>query len=170
MGHIRVFPALSGPRPSRSSSWPVINIQCEVRGMPLAVLVAGELVSGRRQQPPVPSVALNPIRTRWMEHLERRPPCRRTMPYRTSCASHDQGQSVIWGQRGYFSRYPVQRVGVGLGTTDTPCRETAWLKIRDSSIIAPVNLFRCPQRRSVAMRCKLLHHERGLSHSAGKIF
>ena len=57
--------------------------------MPLAVLVAGELVSGRRPQPPAPSVALNPIRTRWMEHLGRRPPCLRIMPFRTSCGRPD---------------------------------------------------------------------------------
>ena len=90
-------PALSGPRPSRSSSWPVINIQCEVRGMPLAVLVAGELVSGRRLQPPAPSVALNPIRTRWMEHLERRPPCLRITPFRTSCGRPDPAAGVVCG-------------------------------------------------------------------------
>ena len=93
----RVFPALWAARPSRSSSWPAINIQCEVRGMPLAVLVAGELVSGRRPQPPAPSVALNPIRTRWMEHLGRRPPCLRIMPFRTSCGRPDPAAGVVCG-------------------------------------------------------------------------
>ena len=90
-----------------------------------------------------------------------------TAPATGSGRPHDVRKGVIRWQAVGLSRCTVQRVGVGLGTTDTPCRETAWLKIRDSSIIAPVNLFRCPQRRSVAMRCKLLHHERGLSHSAG---
>ena len=65
--------------------------------MPLAVLVAGELVSGRRPQPPAPSVALNPIRTRWMEHLGRRPPCLRIMPFRTSCGRPDPAAGVVCG-------------------------------------------------------------------------
>ena len=65
--------------------------------MPLAVLVAGELVSGRRLQPPAPSVALNPIRTRWMEHLERRPPCLRITPFRTSCGRPDPAAGVVCG-------------------------------------------------------------------------
>ena len=47
---------------------------------------------------------------------------------------------------------PLKRMGMGLGAADIPCREATRLKIRDSSIIAPVNLFRCPQRRSVIMR------------------
>ena len=80
---------------------------------------------------------------------------------------HDVRQRVIRRQGGRLPRRTVQCVRVRLGASDTPCRETAWLKIRDSSIIAPVNLSRCPQRRSVAMRCQLLHRERGLADSAG---
>ena len=81
---------------------------------------------------------------------------------------HDVRQRVIRRQGGRLPRRTVQCVRVRLGASDTPCRETAWLKIRDSSIIAPVNLSRCPQRRSVAMRCQLLHRERGLADSAGQ--
>ena len=65
--------------------------------MPLAVLVAGDLVSGRRPQPPAPSVTLNPIRTRWMEHLGRRPPCLRIMPFRTSCGRPDPAAGAVCG-------------------------------------------------------------------------
>ena len=65
--------------------------------MSLAVLVAGDLVSGRRPQPPAPSVTLNPIRTRWMEHLGRRPPCLRIMPFRTSCGRPDPAAGAVCG-------------------------------------------------------------------------
>ncbi len=73
--------------------------------MPLAVLVAGELVSGRRPQPPAPSVALNPIRTRWMEHLGRRPPCLRIMPFRTSCGRPDP--AAVAGLRDHDQVFPA---------------------------------------------------------------
>ena len=94
--------------------------------------------------------------------------CLSITPCPTSCASHDVGECIVRGQAVGLARRPGQIMGVGLGTTDTPCRETAWLKIRDSSIIAPVNMFRCPQRRSVAMRCQLLDRERRAADSAGK--
>ena len=137
--------------------------------MPLAVLVAGELVSGRRQQPPVPSVALNPIRTRWMEHLGRRPPCRRTMFCRTSCDAHDQRKRIIWRQAIRLSRRPGKCMCVGLRPSSRSRRDLGSV-LRRLSIRCATRLPGPTVTNGIFMRMtgQLLHRERGLADSAGQ--
>ena len=137
--------------------------------MPLAVLVAGELVSGRRQQPPVPSVALNPIRTRWMEHLGRRPPCRRTMFCRTSCDAHDQRKRIIWRQAIRLSRRPGKCMCVGLRPSSRSRRDLGSV-LRRLSIRCATRLPGPTITNGIFMRMagQLLHGERRGADSAGQ--
>ena len=137
--------------------------------MPLAVLVAGELVSGRRQQPPVPSVALNPIRTRWMEHLGRRPPCRRTMFCRTSCDAHDQRKRIIWRQAIRLSRRPGKCMCVGLRPSSRSRRDLGSV-LRRLSIRCATRLPGPTITNGIFMRMagQLLHGEGRVTDSAGQ--
>ena len=61
-------------------------------------------------------VAASHIRIACPVRLEKRPPCRRTMPCRTSCASHNQCKRIIWWQGGCIPRCSIQRMRMGLAT------------------------------------------------------
>ena len=94
-GHGRVFPALWELRRLPRSRCP-LTATVPLRARQMRQEVASGARSQDRDRQGLP-VALNPIRTRWMEHLGRRPPCLRIMPFRTSCGRPDPAAGVVCG-------------------------------------------------------------------------